>query len=69
MLTSVFQFASSSEMLHLLEFARKPGLKPKVLSKTEQKGFGSSIAIQEGQTNQHVNTEEFLRQLEGGNKD
>lgn len=64
MTSAIITSESNKDLKLLLELAKKLNLKTKILSEEEQEDFGLAEAIKSGRTNQFVDTEEFLKNLQ-----
>ncbi len=63
MQTVLLHSESKSDMLLLVELAKKIGIKVRLITDEEIEDIGLSNAIKEGRTGKYVNTEEFVKKL------
>jgi len=63
--TADIQSGSEADIKQAVELAHKLGLKAKVLSETVYEDIGIGLAMKEGRTGKHINTDAFLRRLAG----
>ena len=55
---------SNSDLELLLQLAVKMGIKAQTISEEQQEDIGLLFAMKEGKTNEYIETNEFLRELE-----
>ncbi len=60
---------STKDLSLILQLAKKLGISTRKLSKVEIEDFGLSIAISDGKTGEHIDTEQFLKELRNGSED
>ncbi len=52
----------------ILQLARKLGISARVLTKDEFEDLGLSVAIQQGETGEYIDTDAYLKELRDGSK-
>ena len=60
---------SEKDLKLILQLAKKLGISTKKLTEEEIEDIGLSKAMSEGKTGEHVDTEEYLKELRNGGKD
>ena len=60
---AVLESESVSDLKLLLDLAKKLGIKSKILSMDEIEEIGMANAIKTGQTNEYIDTNEFLKKI------
>jgi len=61
--TAILRGESKSNLKLLFVLAKKLGIKGKILTKVESEDLGLGVAIKQGRTGKHVDTEKFLRKI------
>ena len=64
MATVILSSNSQKDLNLILQLARKLGISVKKLSKDEIEEIGLSIAIKKGRTEEYVDTDSFLKELD-----
>ena len=67
--SAILQTDSDKDLRLILQLAKKLGISARKLSKDEFEDIGLSIAIEEGETGKHVDTETYLKKLRDGSQD
>jgi len=60
---AILESESFSDLKLLLDLAKKIGIKSKILSEEEIEEIGMANAIKKGQTNEYIDTNEFLKKI------
>lgn len=69
MASVVFSGESETDLKLLIALAQKMGIKAHILDEKSWEDVGMGLAIEEGKTGYHVDTESFLKELEDEAKD
>lgn len=63
MTTAILSSESDADMTQLVAFANELGIKIKILEGEEAEDLAMAYAIEKGKTGEHVDTQNFIRNL------
>ncbi len=63
MQTAILKSDSNTDLKLLIELAKKIGIKAKILTDYEIENIGLAMAVKEGRTSEHIDTDSYLNKL------
>ena len=64
--SAILQSDSDKDLMLIIQLAKKLGISARKLSRDELEDMGLSMAIEEGETGEHIDTETYLKELRDG---